>query len=489
MLWIGLYFVEILMFCTPMWKARKYIAPLLSITTVLLVIAAFFFIDNQYLLVLLPLSIFRVFNLVRVSVARMHANYLLKVTRRTALWLVFYHLAGIWLVSPPLLISVNELIIGLLAILTLLSLLIFGITINNIIKLSFKMPADFLADRDLPTVTVAIPARNETRELEECLRSIVASDYPKLEILVLDDCSQARTAEIIKSFAQDGVRFIKGDEPAERWLAKNQAYQKLYEQSSGKLILFCGVDVRLGPGAIRAQVNLLYSRNKKMLSVLPLRVAGQPNTTLFQPMRYWWELAIPRRLFNRPAVLSTCWLIEKAALKKLGGFGSVSHSVVPEGYFARELVKTDEYSFVRSSDELEVRTVKNMEEQRATSLRVRYPLLRRRPETVLAITIAELILFVAPLATITYMLIAGQTQYLGLPVISFVAVLATHLLILQVTNPANLVVSILTFPMAVAAEFFVNYVSMFKYEFGSVVWKDRNICIPVMHVIPRLPKA
>jgi hypothetical protein len=34
----------------------------------------------------------------------------------------------------------------------------------------------------------------------------------------------------------------------------------------------------------------------------------------------------------------------------------------------------------------------------------------------------------------------------------------------------------------------LNY-SMWQYEFDEVIWKDRNVCIPVMQVIPKLPKV
>ena len=51
----------------------------------------------------------------------------------------------------------------------------------------------------------------------------IASDYPKLEIIVLDDCSQDRTAEIIRNFAHDGVRFIQSEDNKDNWLDKNKA--------------------------------------------------------------------------------------------------------------------------------------------------------------------------------------------------------------------------------------------------------------------------
>ena len=340
----------------------------------------------------------------------------------------------------------------------------------------------------LPTLTVAIPARNETEDLELCIRSVLASDYPKLEVLVLDECSQVgRTAEIIRSFAHSGVRFIQGDEPTDRWLAKNQAYEKLYQESTGEYMLFLGVDVRLGSGTVRAMVNLLHDRKKKMLSVLPFRQAGSASHTLFQPLRYWWELVLPRRLFNRPAVLSTCWLIERKTLKKLGGFAAVSHQIVPEGYFARHLVAEDAYSFVRSGDTIDVQTLKKMPEQFATSLRTRYPQLRKRPENVLMLLVMELFIFVGPV--VLYVLLTAKTasSLLYLPLIAAFELVLIHIIILHYTNPASLGLALLTSPLAVLTELALSIISMVQYEFGTVTWKDRNVCIPVMHVVPKLP--
>ncbi|MCA9331175.1 glycosyltransferase family 2 protein, partial [Candidatus Saccharibacteria bacterium] len=225
------------------------------------------------------------------------------------------------------------------------------------------------ADRDLPSVTIAIPARNETKDLEECLRTVLASDYPKLEVIVLDDCSQLPTADVVKGFAQQGVRFIPGKPPAKRWLAKNQAYQKLYNEASGDIILFCGVDIRFGVSAVRETVYQMLERHKRMVSVLPVRQHASLQDSYIQPIRYWWELVLPRKFFNRPAVLSTCWAIYHEDIHALGSFKATSRSVMPEQYFARELVRKDAYSFLRSSASLDVATVKSLEEQRRTALR------------------------------------------------------------------------------------------------------------------------
>jgi len=433
-------------------------------------------------------SVGRVVNLIRIVLGRMHNTYLKQVTGRTSrafcalqiLVLPFLvgALPGGGFTHLPMITAVIQIVVAT-------SLL--AITIRNVYKTRYRRGNTFYADRELPTVSLVIPARNETTDLEECLRSAIASDYPKLEIIVLDDCSQLKTSDIIKGFAHDGVRFIQGDEPGERWLAKNQAYQKLYEEASGELVLFCGVDVRFGTHAIKALVTELLVRDKQMVSVLPRRLSGNVAGAFIQPMRYWWELALPRTLFNRPPVLSTCWLIRHKTLKKLGGFGAVSHSILPEGFFARELVKTDGYSFIRANDTLDVQTHKSFAEQRATAIRTRYPQLRRRPENVLLLIAAELTFLLGPFVGLIYGLVASNN---GLLILSFVAaslLIFIHLLIIQITSPANVVVALVNFPVEVITGVVVGLISMWRYEFGTVEWKDRNVCIPVMHVIPHLP--
>jgi len=430
--------------------------------------------------------IFRIGNMARVVRNRMHEQYMRRVIKRTVLWLLIIQSVIFWFLIIPI-TSTQDLAIRLFVLIQLgvaASLLL--ITVKNVIKLRFNMPTVFLSDQELPTVTVAIPARDETNDLEECLRSLIANDYPKLEIIVLDDCSGDRTAEIIRSFAQDGVRFVRGLEPAERWLAKNQAYQKLYEEASGDLMLFCGVDVRFGSTTIRNMVNLLHARKKSMISVLPVRVRGTSSVALVQPMRYWWELALPRKLFNRPAVLSTCWLISRDKIRELGGFEAVCHAIIPEGFFARELIKTNEYSFLRSSNELDVSTVKSFTKQRDTTLRMRYPQIRRRPEIALTLFTAELLFLLLPFG----LLVAGiWWHFINLWIVATTCALLiiTHLIIIGVTDPANSLLAVFNFPLVVITEIILGLTSMVRYEFFKVVWKDRNICIPVMHTIPKLP--
>jgi cellulose synthase/poly-beta-1,6-N-acetylglucosamine synthase-like glycosyltransferase len=63
-------------------------------------------------------------------------------------------------------------------------------------------------NKKMPSVTFIVPAFNEERHIGKCLKSLLSLDYPnnKLKIIVVNDGSKDRTAEIAKKFA--GVRII-----------------------------------------------------------------------------------------------------------------------------------------------------------------------------------------------------------------------------------------------------------------------------------------
>lgn len=474
---------------TGLWSGRKIIAFLIVIGVSFTSGGLFMWRPGVAAGLLLVISAFRVLNALRIAGSQVNEVYLRRVTRQTSLWLLGMQLlvSVAWTAEYHFAFS-NGMWILLLAVVQLFAAVVLAASTMRSLKRTMPRTAHATyTDRELPGVTIAIPARNEDEQLEACLRSVLASDYPKLEVLVFDDCSQDRTSQIIRGFAHDGVRFIAGKEPAANWLAKNQAYDQLAQAASGEVILFCGVDVRFAPHSVRQLVALLKSKHKTMLSVLPLN--ERPGFSIAQTMRYYWELALPRRMFNRPPVMSACWLIESQALKAAGGFVAVSRSITPEAHFARAAVQHDSYSFIRSTPQLGVTSIKGIREQRETAIRTRYPQLHRRPEFVFAATVVELSLLFAPFIFV----IVGLWGVFGLSTEVVFAV--TSLLLAGVyrsvtatTSPDNRWGVSPLFPLAVLVDIGLLYYSMWKYEFSTVEWKGRNVCIPVMRSVSRLPE-
>jgi glycosyltransferase involved in cell wall biosynthesis len=437
------------------------------------------------------IAIYRIINATRVLGSPMHVRHAYVVTKRTTFVLAVSQLSSviIWQVSEYFGISTLEWLIILLTLAFIVSCTLYVFTYFNL-KNTLLRPSDqFIPDMELPSLSICLPARNETEDLPACLETILASDYPKLEVLVLDDCSQDKTSEIIRTFAQRGVRFVEGELPAKNWLSKNQAYQALAEAANGEILLFCGVDVRFDRSTVRTLVGTLSARKKDMISVLPKGMQDNQHAGFVQPMRYWWELSLPRKLLNRPPALSTLWLIRKKSLQAIGGFKALSNTVIPEAYIARAMTRVDGYSFMRSHGNLVVHSTKKIDQQWETALRMRYPQLRKRPESVMLLTLMEICLFILP----TWIFISGFFFDLGLlwtlAGLTQIILGLVHLQILKAWSVGQYSLLLAAFPITCIVEIAITQLSMWRYEFGKIEWKERNICIPVMHVIPRLPKV
>ena len=221
-----------------------------------------------------------------------------------------------------------------------------------------------------------------------------------------------------------------------------------------------------------------------MLSVLPLRAPKVwAEASLLQPMRYFWEICLPRRMFRRPPVLSTLWCIRKDALKRDGGFEAVARSVTPEAHFARQAVIGDHYSFLRSDASLGLYSTKPAEEQYATTIRTRYPQLHRRLELVAFTTGLELAFLLGPFAGLLWLWALPHPLLLGSVWLVCALLLETAYYYVAVrTKLNNPAFAWLLFPVAVVTDLWMLHVSLWKYEFGTVDWKGRNVCIPVMQV-------
>jgi len=434
----------------------------------------------------LLLELYKVINSVRYIARRLPAPALRTVSVRAHVWL-----AGLQLLIGALWVLGHAMGFGVylwptVAVAQLLGgLMLLRVTLHTWRHAVPFAAAEPLTDKELPTLSVLIPARNETDDLKQCLASLVASDYPKLEIIVLDDNStNRRTPDIIKSFAHSGVRFVQGDPVDEvNWLAKNQAYARLRLEASGELLLFCGVDVRVEPETLRQLVQLLLARDKDMVSVLPMRdEVSRVRASLLQPMRYYWELCLPRRVFKRPPVLSTCWLIRTVALDRAGGFDAERRSITPEAYFARQAVVTDSYSFIRSTAALGLRSTKPAHAQYDTSVRMRYPQLHRRLELIALTTLAELLFLLGPVVGLLLSWLAGPKTmvYAALWFATTVCLWVTYYIVAVSTRLNGPFVGWLLMPVAFMTDIYIQHASLLKYEFGHVVWKGRDTTVPVM---------
>lgn len=477
---ILLFAVKLLYWLPALWRYRPVGTITIGILEIILTLALLVLHPSIWTILFAIFEAYQLFNLWRIHVGRMQADHLRRVTFRTAIVLLLLQLSMLIAadISNGSLATATRLLILAIAQVAI-AIVVYSSTQRHLSTTRTLQATESYTDRELPSVSVLIPARNETDDLHECLKTLVASNYPKLEIIVLDDCSQnKRTPEIIRDFAHDGVRFIAGQSPPNHWLAKNYAYQQLAEAASGEYLLFCGVDVRLSPGAIRELITTMLEKKKTMLSILPKNDRPTDGRVYFiQPMRYAWELCLPRKLFNRPPVLSTCWIIQHKALLAAGSFKAASRSILPESHLARSVARNDGYSFLRSDMLL---STKPMPEQLATAVRMRYPQLHRRPESVAMLSIIELGCIAMPLLVMIGSLVMAQWTALLLSSLAYVLFTVVYWQVTGVMYGRLIWRGIVLAPVAALYDLVLLHVSMYRYEFGEVRWKERNVCLPVM---------
>lgn len=477
--------VELIMTETPLWRYRRTLSYIVIGLLLLSGPAAFLLWPGVISCLLVAINAYRLVNLGRILEDRMHDTYLHAQVRRTSRWLVAAVAIGYGLQHFEWLMAANNTLL-IVTTAALVASIITGLSAWRQLATSRTGPVTMMSSGMLPTLTVAIPARDEGADLAACLASVIASDYPKLEILVLDDHStDKKTAEIIRGFAHAGVRFLPGEPARRNWLAKNLAYQSLARQANGELIVFCGVDIQFQPDSLRQLVNQMVVRQKQMVSVVPLNV-GPYNTV--QAMRYAWELALPRRLFNRPAVLSSCWIIKRDSLKRVGGFAAVTRMVVPEAYFARQLMRADGYGLLRSGRQLGITSDKSTSEQTATALRTRYPQLHKRIELTALTSIVLLAVFAFIPFRLAISLYRGQWLASALGFAALLITSATFYALLRASYRRVDAKAALGLTVASAWDAYLLNLSMWRYEFGKVLWKGRDVTPSVMHKTPHLPK-
>lgn len=489
----GVSCIELLLWTTLFWRIHATIASGLLLVLAVMSGALLSQQLSAWVVIVTILSLYRAINLLRVVQGRVQGDYLYHTSRQSAFCLIGWQVLIVSIVKLTELYHVNALSwFYVLGAAQLAGTLVLLLTVTRQLKTTLPpVVEEGLPDRELPSLTVAIPARNETADLEACLRSLIASNYLKLEILVLDDCSQNKhTPEIIRGFAHDGVRFIAGKTPPPHWLAKNYAYAQLTEESNGELLLFCGVDARFEPQSLNLIVKILLQKKKGMISILPnnrLTDGGGMKALLLQPSRYAWELALPRRLLQRPPVLSTCWIITRQALETAGGFRAVIRKVVPESYLARQIAAADDgYSFLQANTAIGVKSYKSFQDQRDTAIRTRYPQLHRRPELVAVISLVEFALLVWPFIILAISIMTRTVGLVAFTSLTCLINITWYSKVVSITYRKFNIRGLCFLPLAALYDIGLLNYSMWQYEFNEVLWKGRNVCVPIMRVIPRL---
>lgn len=133
---------------------------------------------------------------------------------------------------------------------------------------------------ELPLVSLIVPARNEERNIEEGIRSLLSLNYPRLEITIVNDRSTDQTGAIIDRLAatQPRLNVVTVDELPAGWLGKNHAMQLGADRSHGEWFLFTDADVTFDCLTLRRAIPYVLKNRVDHLVLTPQTI--MPNWRL-----------------------------------------------------------------------------------------------------------------------------------------------------------------------------------------------------------------
>lgn len=341
---------------------------------------------------------------------------------------------------------------------------VFGRLFVAFRRLNFPAATE-TAERDLPSVSICISARNETHAMTQCLERVVATEYPKLEVIVLDDGSRDDTSTLIKAFAHSGVRFIEGKPLPDGWLGKNYALSVLAKEASGEYVFFMDVDTLIERKTLLQLMSYVVQHDVDMASVIPIRSDYWQASTLMTTMRYFWTMLAYKS--PRPRAAANAWLVKReAVVDAFDTDSSLPLAVQLVTSLAQKFtVAGRKVRLLISNKQLGLSYEKRWSSQIETSIRLLYPQSREHWYIV-----AGMVVLLA-VSLIPYIAIFWTPWAFVLIAIQF---LLAYYYLSQVWVRYRLIGALLL-PVTVIQEIILYIVSWYRYSFGTVTWKGRPI--------------
>lgn len=197
-----------------------------------------------------------------------------------------------------------------------------------------------------PLVSVMVPARDEEANIETCLKSLQAQDYPNFEILVLDDHSSDNTAAIVQRLAaaDSRIRLLRSEPLPEGWAGKPFACYQLARQARGSWFLFVDADTVHAPHMLRGVLSIAIESKTGLLSGFPRQLAGSLPQKIAIPVLYfvimgwlpmWW---LHRSRKPRPSLaIGQFLLFPREDYWRMGGHQAVKSRIIEDVWLGIEI--------------------------------------------------------------------------------------------------------------------------------------------------------
>ena len=333
-----------------------------------------------------------------------------------------------------------------------LQLLLYGIAVYWLLRIAVTH-LRILADRwtvfpqsyaEAPannaTVSVCIPARNESAVIAGCVRDVLAQDHPGLtQLILVDDCSDDGTSAAAKeaSAADPRLKVVVGAGPPPGWMGKSAACWRAQQEARGEWLLFIDADVRLHPRALSVALAAAREYDADMLSWLgQLTTATFWEHTLMPFIGDFIALTAPLKKVNdRDA--DDCLangqfiLIRRSSYDAVGGHQAIRASVVDDVSLSRAVKHHPSgdlrYVLLHSFGLMRVRMYESLGEIWAGFSKNFYAAAGEKLGWMLVGMSFVLVTSVLPFVALPWLLLSGATESAGVAALAVACVLGLRL--------------------------------------------------------------
>lgn len=198
--------------------------------------------------------------------------------------------------------------------------------------------------RELPAVSLLVAAKDEASNIESCLRSLIALDYPRLEIIAVNDRSTDATPQLMDrlSAAADRLRVIHVTSLRDGWFGKNNAMREGLEHATSDWLCFTDADcIQVSTRSLRIAMEYALEKDIDFLSVLPAHETGSFLESVIQPacsgiMMIWFNPMKVNNPASRTAYANGAFmLMKRSCYEAIGGHEAVKTELNEDMHMAR----------------------------------------------------------------------------------------------------------------------------------------------------------
>ncbi len=107
---------------------------------------------------------------------------------------------------------------------------------------------------NMPHVSIVTPSFNQSRYVEQTMRSVLEQDHPRIEYLVIDGASKDESVDIIKKYERKLAYWV-----SEKDSGQAEAINKGLARAKGEIVAWLNSDDYHLPGAVSAAVKVFES--------------------------------------------------------------------------------------------------------------------------------------------------------------------------------------------------------------------------------------